>query len=217
MGPTASTDAPAGQSEYPSYPHWWKFLLPFSNSRWPGHCINWPASQWSALEKRRDQSYRRFSWSTSIRFFQLSNPLSSACQGRLLPFLFSSPSSEHTTSVPPSSPPSDHDDLSASLLSIPLCPPHRQLLHIPLSSSSAENTLHVCLFSARSIGTSRRRSDISTFIQDNITSCCWWIPGSALPVMRPRSLTWLCLGTQSSPSPALQGGQAQKAGASLSS
>ena len=74
---------------------------------------------------------------------------------------------QHTTSVPPSSPPSDHDDLSASSLSAPLRPPHRQLLHIPLSSSSAENTLIVCLFNARSVGTSRRRSDISTFIQDN--------------------------------------------------
>ena len=74
---------------------------------------------------------------------------------------------QHTTSVPPSSPPSDRDDLSASSLSAPLRPPHRQLLHIPLSSSSAENTLIVCLFNARSVGTSRRRSDISTFIQDN--------------------------------------------------
>ena len=72
-----------------------------------------------------------------------------------------------TTSVPPSSPPSDCDDLSTSSLSAPLRPPHRQLLHIPLSSSSAENTLLVCLFNARSVGTSRRRSDISTFIQDN--------------------------------------------------
>ena len=74
---------------------------------------------------------------------------------------------QHTTSVPPSSPPSDRDDLSASSLSAPLRPPHRQLLHIPLSSSSAENTLLVCLFKARSVGTSRKRSDNSTFIQDN--------------------------------------------------
>ena len=72
-----------------------------------------------------------------------------------------------TTAVPPSSPPSDRDDLSASSLSAPLRPPHRQLLHIPLSSSSAEHTLLVCLFNARSVGTSRRRSDISSFIQDN--------------------------------------------------
>ena len=72
-----------------------------------------------------------------------------------------------TTAVPPSSPPSLRDDLSASSLSAPLRPPHRQLLYIPLSSSSAENTLLVCLFNARSVGTSRRRSDISTFIQDN--------------------------------------------------
>ena len=74
---------------------------------------------------------------------------------------------QHTTSVAPSSPPSDCDDFSASSLSTPLHPPHRQLLHIPLSSSSAENTLLVCLFNARSVRTSRRMSDISTFIQDN--------------------------------------------------
>ena len=74
---------------------------------------------------------------------------------------------QHTTSVPPSSPPSDRDHLSVSSLSAPLRPPHRQLLHIPLSSSSAENTLLVSLFNARSVGTSRRRSDKSTFIQDN--------------------------------------------------
>ena len=53
---------------------------------------------------------------------------------------------QHTTSVPPSSPPSDRDDLSASSLGAPLRPPHNQLLHIPLGSSSAENTLLVCLF-----------------------------------------------------------------------
>ena len=53
---------------------------------------------------------------------------------------------QHTNSVPPSSPPSDRDDLTASSLSAPLRPPHRQLLHSPLGSSSAENTLLVCLF-----------------------------------------------------------------------
>ena len=53
---------------------------------------------------------------------------------------------QHTTSVPPSSPPSDRDDLSASSLSAPLRPPHRQLLHIPRSFSLAENTLFVCFF-----------------------------------------------------------------------
>ena len=74
---------------------------------------------------------------------------------------------QHTTSLPPSSPPNDRDDLSASSLSAPLRPPHRQLLNShSLSSSSAENTLFVCLFSARSDDTFRRRSDISTFIQD---------------------------------------------------
>ena len=84
----------------------------------------------------------------------------------LLPALAPTPC-QHTNSVPPSSPPSDRDDLSASSLSAPLRPPHRQLLHIPLSSSSTENTLIVCLFNARSVGSSRRRSDMSTFIQDN--------------------------------------------------
>ena len=114
---------------------------------------------------------------------------------------------QHTTSVPPSSPPSDRDDLSASSLSAPLRPPRRQLLHIPLSSSSAENTLLVCLFNARSVGTSRRRSDISTFIQDNNVDIML-LTGCALPVTRPRSPTWLRLDTRSSPSPALQGGPA---------
>ena len=38
-----------------------------------------------------------------------------------------------TTAVPPASPPCDRDDLTASLLSSPLRPCHRQLLHIPLS------------------------------------------------------------------------------------
>ena len=47
------------------------------------------------------------------------------------------------------------------------CVPLRQLLHIPFGSSSAGNTFLVCLFNVRSVGTSRRRSDISTFIQDN--------------------------------------------------
>ncbi|WP_419592668.1 endonuclease/exonuclease/phosphatase family protein, partial [Thiolapillus sp.] len=46
-------------------------------------------------------------------------------------------------------------------------PTRRQLLRIPLHSFSTENTLLVCLFNARSVGTSRRRSDISTFILDN--------------------------------------------------
>ena len=75
-----------------------------------------------------------------------------------------------TTAAPPASPPSDRDDLSASSLTAPLRPPYRQLLHILLSSSSAKNktkqthTLLVCLFNAGSVGTSRRRSDISTFI-----------------------------------------------------
>ena len=43
----------------------------------------------------------------------------------LYPFQFSSPHSDecqHTTSVPPSSPPSDRDDLTASSLSTPLSP-----------------------------------------------------------------------------------------------
>ena len=49
---------------------------------------------------------------------------------------------QHTTSVPLSSPPSDRDDLSASSLSAPLRPPHRQLLHIPLNSCSAKIRRH---------------------------------------------------------------------------
>ena len=49
------------------------------------------------------------------------------------------------------------------------------------------------------------------------TLCCWRRPGCALLVTRPRSLTWLHLSTRSSPSPTLQGGLVQKAGASPSS
>ena len=71
---------------------------------------------------------------------------------------------QHDTTA---SPPSDRNDLTGSSLSTPLRPPHRQLLHIPRSSSSAENILLVCLLNARSVGPSRRRSDISIFIQDN--------------------------------------------------
>ena len=37
-----------------------------------------------------------------------------------------------TAAVPPASPPSDRDDLTASSLGAPLRPHHRQLLHIPL-------------------------------------------------------------------------------------
>ena len=126
---------------------------------------------------------------------------------------------QHTTSLPPSSPPNDRDDLSASSLSAPLRPPHRQLLNShSLSSSSAENTLFVCLFNARSVGTSRRRSDISTFIQDNnidimLLTETWLRPAGD----EAKIATWFRLSTRSCPSPALQGGPAQKAGASPSS
>ena len=59
---------------------------------------------------------------------------------------FSSALLPHTTSVtPPSSPPSDSDNFTASSLSAPLRPPHRQLLHISLSPSSAENTPYLPL------------------------------------------------------------------------
>ena len=37
------------------------------------------------------------------------------------------------------------------------------------------------------------------------TPCCWRRPGCALPVTRPRSTTWLRLGTRSFPPPVLQG------------
>ena len=98
-------------------------------------------------------------------------------------------------------------------------PPHRQLLHIPLSSSSAENTLIVCLFNARSVGTSRRRSDTSTFIQDNnidimLLTETWLCPaGDEAQDRRPGS-AWV-LGPLLSP--LCRGGPAQKAGASPSS
>ena len=125
----------------------------------------------------------------------------------------------NTTAVPPASPPSYRDDLSASSPSAPLRPPHGQLLHIPLGSSSAENTLLIVyLFNARSVGTSRRRSDICTSIQDNnidimLLTETWLRPAGD----EAKIADWLRLGTPSSPSPALQGGPAQKAGASPSS
>ena len=123
-----------------------------------------------------------------------------------------------TTAVPPAPPPSDRDDLTASSLSAPLRPPHRQLLHISFGSSSAKNTLLVCLFNARSVGTSRRRSDISTFNQDNGIDIMLLTETWLRPVGDEAKIAdWLRLGTPSSPSPALQGGPAQKAGASPSS
>ena len=67
--------------------------------------------------------------------------------------------------APPTSLPGD---LTASSLSARLRPPHRQLLHIPLGFSSARNTRLVCLCNERFVSTTRRRSDVSTFIQDNI-------------------------------------------------
>ena len=87
--------------------------------------------------------------------------------------------------------------------------------YLAFHSFSAENTLLVYLFNARSFGTSRRSSDISMFILDNNISIMLlmeiWQP---LLVLRPRSPTWLRLNTQFSPSPALQADQALKAGAS---
>ena len=137
-----------------------------------------------------------------------------------LPFQFSSPPSlrHDTTVVPPASPPRDHDDLTASSLSAPLRPYHRQLLHIPLGSSSAENTLLVCLFSARSDDTSRRRSDISTFIQDNnidimLLTETWLRPvgdEAKIADLAPPGYSVLSF-------PVLQGSPAQKAGESPSS
>ena len=89
------------------------------------------------------------------------------CRFSSVPLPPSDQSQHDSTAIPSASPPGDRDDLSASSLSAPLRPHHRQLLHIPLSSPSAENTLLVCLFNARSVSTSMRRSDISTFIQDS--------------------------------------------------
>ena len=131
---------------------------------------------------------------------------------------FSSALLPHTTSVPPpSSPQTDRDDLTAFSLSAPLRPPHIQLLHNPRGSSSAENTLLVCLFNARSVGTSRRRSDISTFIQNNnfdimLLTETWLRPAGD----EAKIVDLAPLGYWSSPSPA-QKGPVQKAGASPSS
>ena len=133
-------------------------------------------------------------------------------------YRFSSSLLPHSdNAVPPASPPRDHDDLTASSLSAPLCPPHRQLLHTPLSFSSAKNTLLVCLFNARSVGTSRRRSDISTFAQDNIDIMlqreAWLRPAgdeAKIADLAPPGYSVLSF-------PAQQGGPAQNAGESPSS
>ena len=66
--------------------------------------------------------------------------------------------------APPTSLPGD---LTASSLSARLRPPQRQLLHIPLGFSSAKNTRPVCLCNDTFVSTSRRRSHVSAFIQDN--------------------------------------------------
>ena len=71
-----------------------------------------------------------------------------------------------TSATTPILPPNDRDRTNSSL-SAPVRPTRRQLLRIPLYSFSTENTLLVCLFNARSVGTSKRRSDTSTFILDN--------------------------------------------------
>ena len=173
-----------------------------------------------------DQSDRRFSSTTFLQFFQLSNPLvvslpSLTCtvSVQLSSLILTRVNTTPLLYYLPRSPSSDRDDLTASSLSAQLRPPHRQLLHIPLGSSSAENTLVVCLFGAKSVSTSRRRSDISTFIQDNnidimLLTETWLRPAgdeAKIADLAPRSWSW------SSPSPALQGGPAQKTGASSSS
>ena len=71
-----------------------------------------------------------------------------------------------TSATTPILSPNDRD-LTTSSLSVPVRPTRRQLLRILLHSFSIKNTLLVCLFNARSVDTSRRRSDISTFILDN--------------------------------------------------
>ena len=168
------------------------------------------AQKATPIEKRReewteeDQSDRRFSWSTF-------HPILPALQ----------PHVKHTTSVPPSSPPSDRDDLSASSLRALLASP-------PLTDSCFTFPLVLPQPKTHSVSASsmqdpsalsRRRGPTYplSFRTTTSTSCCWRRPGCALPVTRPRSPTWLRLGTRSSPSPALQGGPAQKAGESPSS
>ena len=71
-----------------------------------------------------------------------------------------------TSATTPILSPNDRD-LTTSSLSAPVRPTRRQLLRIAIHSFSAENTLRVYFFNARSVGTSRRRSEISTFILDN--------------------------------------------------
>ena len=151
---------PPGDHSLPLPPRW-------SQSR---HCEK-RAQKATPIEKRReewaekDQSDRRFSWSISIRFFQLSNQpaeldfyhqsvqlfsFTLTSVNTLLPYHFPLHPVTVTTSQPPSS----------ALRCVPLtdsCFTFPLVLLQPKTHS----------LSTRSVGTSRRRSDISTSIQDN--------------------------------------------------
>ena len=112
---------------------------------------------------------------------------------------------QHTTSVPPSSPPSDRDDLSASSLSAPLRPPHRQLLHIPLNSCSAkirrhfqEEVRHIHLHSGqhRHHAADRDLAAPSRWRGQVRRPCSAWVLGPLLPplcrrVRRKRRKTYI--------------------------
>ena len=170
------------------------------------HCEK-RAQKATPIEKRReewteeDQSDHQFSWSTFIQFFQLSSPMSTH--------------HFHTTF------------LSTQWPWRPLSlPPRSALRCVPLTDSCFTFPLVLPQPKTHSLSASSMQDPSAlpggltyppSFRTTTLTSCCWRRPGCALPVTRPRSPSWLRLDTQSSASPALQGGPAQKAGASPSS
>ena len=120
---------------------------------------------------------------------------------------------DHDTSATTPILSSNDHDLTTSSLSTPVRPTHRRLLHIPHHSFSTENTLLVCLFNARSVGTSRRRSNTSTFILDNNIDIMLLTEIWLRPAGDEAKITDLALPgySQSSPSPALRADPASKA------
>ena len=171
---------------------------------------------------RRRSKWSLVLWLTAIRCFQLSNPLSSACWAWLLPFQFSSPPSLWRVNTPlPYHLPLHPVTVMTSQ------PPRSALRCVPLTDSCFTLPLVLPQPKTLSLSASSMHDPLAlpgggptyppSFRTTTSTSCCWQGPGSTLPVMRPRSPTWLRLSTQSSPFPALQRGPAQMAGASHTS
>ena len=179
------------------------------------HCEK-RAQKATPIEKRReewteeDQSDRRFSWSTFIRFFQLSNPMSThhfrtTFLNTPLPYHLPLHPETVTTSQPPRSA-LRCVPLTDSCFTFPLVLPQPKTHSLSASSMQDPSALP-----------GGGPTYPPSFRKTTSTSCCWRRPGCALSVTRPRSPSWLRLGTRSSPSPAQEGGPTQKAGASPSS